>query len=180
MDRATIDDLATRAQLGDRVALEQLLAGSQPALRRLAHKYCPSADAEDALQEVLLQSAAQLGALRVGAAFVGWSMKMLVRECFRLKRRAARWVGLDGEEHASPSGIQALELADLLARLSRTSREILMEREIFGRTAAEAAAVLEISEESAKSRLRRARLELRAAAKGRRPPETGPSAPGAP
>jgi RNA polymerase sigma factor (sigma-70 family) len=178
MDRGKIEELAVLAQLGDRAALEQLLAGSQPALRRLAHKYCPSADAEDALQEVLLQSATQLGALRVGAAFVGWSMKMLVRECFRLKRRAARWIGLLGEEQPAPSHIEALELADLLARLSRTSREILMEREIFGRSAAEAAVILDISEESAKSRLRRARLELRSLA--RKPAETGPSAAGAP
>jgi RNA polymerase sigma factor (sigma-70 family) len=177
MDKAQIEELVARAQQGDQAALEALLAGSRPALLRLARKYCPSADAEDALQEVLSHAAAQVGALRVGAAFVGWSMKMLVRECFRLKRRAARWVGLLEQDVPAPSTVELLELANLLVSLQCTSREILIEREILGRSAAEAAAVLGISEESAKSRLRRARLELRAAAQGEAPPRQSGEAP---
>src|SRR5688500_14542380 len=129
MDKAHIEQLVAAAQRGDQAALEALLVGSRPALARLAKKYCPSADAEDALQEVLLQSTRQLGALKVGAAFVGWSMKMLVRECFRLKRRAARWVGLPDEDLAVPSAVELFELANLLGSLQRTSREILIERE---------------------------------------------------
>jgi RNA polymerase sigma factor (sigma-70 family) len=170
-----VEELVARAQQGDRAAIEQLLARSRPALERLARKYCPSADAEDALQEVLLRSTTRLGALKVGAAFVGWSMKMLVRECFRLKRRAARWVGLLDAEVPAPSNVELLELTDLLSTLSAISREILIEREILGRSAAEAAVLLDISEGSAKSRLRRARVELRAAAQGRKPSDTSPS-----
>lgn len=170
-----VEELVARAQQGDRAALEQLLARSRPALARLAQKYCPSGDAEDALQEVLLQSTRHLGALKVGAAFVGWSMKMLVRECFRLKRRAARWVGLLDADERATSQVELLELADLLLSLSAASREILVEREILGRSAAEAALLLGISEASAKSRLRRARLELRARARGPKAVSTDPS-----
>jgi len=166
MDEQELSSWVSRAQAGDAQALEVILRHSEPAMQRLARRVCPSADASDAVQEVLFRATRQVGSLRVGAAFVGWSMKMLVRECLHLKIKAARWLlqGEIGETAVDPNGrsvTDVLHWAQLLAGLSEKSREILIHHEILGNTVLEASELLGISEESAKSRLRRARVELR-------------------
>jgi RNA polymerase sigma factor (sigma-70 family) len=160
MDQSELSQLVDLAQSGDQGAIERLLAHFEPSMQRLAGKVCPPADAEDAVQEVLMRVSSQVGMLRVSAAFVGWSMKMLVRECLRLKRQAVRWVYTIEEEVTAPH-INERDLVRAMGAISSTSREILLQREVLGYSAQEAALRLSITLESAKSRLRRARTELR-------------------
>lgn len=144
-------------------ALELLLRECEPAMARLAARVCPARDAEDAVQEVLLRMSDQIGGLRMAGAFLSWGMKMVVRECLALKRRALRWAFVDVEKHTETTPVDRLELQRALASLSEKSREILLHRDLLERTAPETAQFLQITVESAKSRLRRAREELRAA-----------------
>jgi RNA polymerase sigma factor (sigma-70 family) len=159
-----LEPLVEKAQKGDAAALERLLVACEPAMQRLARRYCPAGEAEDAVQEILLRASEEIGALRVAKSFVSWSLRMLVRECFRFHRRAVRWVLRDDEEPVSASAVELrLELVRGLAQLSDHSRSILVEHELLGHTKEESAERLGISLESAKSRLRRARSELREA-----------------
>jgi len=165
MQRTSLSELVRRAQEGDRAALERLLSESEPAMRRLAGRVCPAGDAEDAVQEVLWRVSDQVGTLRVSAAFLGWSMKMLVRECLKFKRRAVRWVLTEEEPTTMPEPLQR-DLVRALSSLSKKSREVLLERDVLGYTARETAERLDLSVESVKSRLRRARSELKEAYDG--------------
>lgn len=157
-----LESLVHHAKEGDEAALEQLLEHCKPGLERLAARTCPPADAEDAVQEVLIRVSSSIGALRLAGAFTTWALRMVVRECLQLKRRAARWVF--GEAVGTTTTMP--DVSDLqrgLQKLNAPAREILLHRDLLGRTAKETAAVLGISVESAKSRLRRARHALRRA-----------------
>ena len=173
--------LVQQAKAGDTAAVERLLIECQPALQRLARRTCPPADAEDAVQEVLLRITGAIGGLRLAGAFLVWSMRMLVRECLRFKRRAARYVlGLPEPTPSQPAALATTlarsapntsaayqeemvrrDLVIALGALTAGAREILLHRDVLGRTGPETASLLGISLESAKSRLRRARTELR-------------------
>ena len=57
-----IDDLARRAQDGDRDALEQLLAAVRPRTLNVCRGVLPyTPDAEDACQEALIKVASKIG-----------------------------------------------------------------------------------------------------------------------
>lgn len=156
------EELVPRARDGDAKALEQLLRECEPAMARLAARVCPARDADDAVQEVLFRMSDKIGGLRVAGAFLSWGMKMVVRECFAFKRRALRLVFQDAERQVHSPSEERLELQRALNRISERSREILLHRDLLERTAPETAQSLQITVESAKSRLRRARAELRA------------------
>jgi RNA polymerase sigma-70 factor (ECF subfamily) len=141
--------------------LNDLLRASEPALQRLAARVCLAADAEDAVQEVLWRASSRIGALRVAAAFLGWAQRMVLYECLRLKRRVERLV-FASVEIPQAEVVPSPEVMRAFAQLNLEARDILVHREILGHSAAEAAALLGISVESSKSRLRRARAQLRA------------------
>lgn len=162
MSGASVEELVARAQAGDARALEALLSQSRPALERLSRRVCPPQDIEDAVQEVLLRASSQIGALRVARAFVAWSARMLVRQCHMWKERALRSV-LGGSEPEVAAPRSALDLTRGFGLLSPEARDILFLRDVLGHSGPEAAEALGISLESTKSRLRRARADLRLA-----------------
>jgi DNA-directed RNA polymerase specialized sigma24 family protein len=86
---------------------------------------------------------------------------MLVRECLRLKRQTLRYV-FGSVEMATVSDHTTLDLSRALSSLDMTSREVVIQRDLLGHTASETALIMDASVESTKSRLRRARAQLRA------------------
>jgi RNA polymerase sigma factor (sigma-70 family) len=155
-----LDSLVERAKLGDEVAIERLLEQCEPALHRLAQRVCPASEADDAVQEVLWRVATRVGRLRLTGAFLVWAMRMLVRECLRLRRRASRYL-FGAVEVATVWDNVTLDLTRALSSLDATSREVVIQRDLLGRTASETAMLMGASVESTKSRLRRAREQLR-------------------
>src|SRR5688572_18295467 len=90
LPHSDLEELVASAQGGDSIAMQRLLTECEPALRRLAQKVCPPGDASDAVQEVLWRVTSHIGALRMAAAFMTWSLRMVIRECQRLHRHAMR------------------------------------------------------------------------------------------
>lgn len=156
-----LEPIVERAKLGDEAAIERLLEQCEPALHRLAQRVCPASEVDDAVQEVLWRVASRVGRLRLTGAFLVWAMRMLVRECLRLKRRASRYV-FGSVEVATVSDNVTFDLTRALSSLDATSREVVIQRDLLGRTAGETALIMGASVESTKSRLRRARAQLRA------------------
>jgi RNA polymerase sigma-70 factor (ECF subfamily) len=131
-------------------------------------------DAEDAVQETLWAATRAIRAFRgTASSIASWLFTMVRRECLRLidghKRRPA---GLDGGEDGLPGDIIDPEnavavrrrtelLAEALARLDPLHREVILLRDVRELSAPEAAARLGISVEALKSRLHRARVNLR-------------------
>jgi RNA polymerase sigma factor (sigma-70 family) len=102
--------------------------------------------------------------LRAVPAFAGWLFRMVARECRRLMRKAG--ITLDPSELDAmaapriPSELQR-DLASAIEALPGDYRRVLILRDIEEMTTPEAAEALNLSLEAVKSRLRRAREQVR-------------------
>lgn len=150
------------AHAGDPAALRQLLSTSQRDIRRYAYRHCFISDVDDAVQETLLVLSRKLAALRVLAAYSGWLMRIVRRECHRLGRlalahdpwddsRAEQWLGSQDDSSLR------LEVAQALQSLPAPYREVLLLRDLEELTVAEIATRLSLTPAAVKSRLHRAR-----------------------
>jgi RNA polymerase sigma factor (sigma-70 family) len=157
--------LIEAAQRGDAGAIEQLLAAAKPDLQRFARRLCAGPeDAEDAVQNALWILHRKVGMVRAVPAFAGWLFRVVARECRRLMRRAGIIAGsADVETIAAPHLPSELQrdLAAAIEALPDPYRSVLILRDIEERTAPETAEALGLSLEAVKSRLRRAREQVR-------------------
>jgi RNA polymerase sigma-70 factor (ECF subfamily) len=174
------DRLLAAAQGGDRKALEGLLSLHRKTVFRYGLRYCGSTeDTEDAVQETLWAAARAIGSFRRAAAITTWLFTIVRNKCHRLmfhKHRDADLADLlpslpdtpaaaSAEDDAVTRQIQRI-LAAALAGLEPGHREVILLRDVEGLTAPEAAARLGITVQALKSRLHRARAELRAEVQG--------------
>jgi RNA polymerase sigma-70 factor (ECF subfamily) len=169
-----MDPLVERARSGDTAALEELLAGVAPAIRRFGVRMCRDPhDADDVLQDTLLGIATHLGEYEGRASFLSWVFTLTRTACAR-RRRGAKNRPHEGEDAVARKSDDAptpedraadRELAHALRgaldALSEEHREVILLRDVEGLTAAEAAVALGVSVDALKSRLHRAREALR-------------------
>ncbi len=171
-------ELIDAIRAGDDAALSTLLARHAPTVMRFATKMCRNdADAEDVLQDTLLAAARGVRDLRGGAAVSTWLYTVARSYCIKKRRKSKHapdaMVPLDAPESASIAATSdepddaashremgaALDRA--LRALDDTAREVIVLRDVEGLSAAETADVLGTSVDAVKSRLHRARSELR-------------------
>jgi RNA polymerase sigma-70 factor (ECF subfamily) len=173
-----IDDagLVARCAGGDRAAFDLLARRHGGALHRFALRQCGSArDADDALQDGLLAAWRGAPGFRGDASVRTGLFQVVLHACRRRGRRRAgepdRHAPVEeAEAVASPEAgaeatLEAREqgraLAQALAGLPEEAREILLLRDVEGLSGGEAAEALGIGLPAMKSRLHRARLELK-------------------
>jgi RNA polymerase sigma factor (sigma-70 family) len=154
-----VEQLVRRAQTGDAVALEQLVAELAPYVGRICGPIALDAG-EDAAQESLIAIVRNLRSLREPAALWGWVRTIAVREAVRAAR-GPRAVAVDpGELEAvavpDVSGTD-VDVRQVLAGLRPHHRAILVLRELEGFSEAEAAELLGVSLGTVKSRTARAK-----------------------
>ncbi|WP_370364405.1 RNA polymerase sigma factor [Catenulispora sp. GP43] len=149
------------AQGGDALAMSRLLDELTPYVGRLCAPIALS-DAPDAAQEALIAVFQNLRTLREPAALYGWVRRIAVREAIRVAQRGARQQPAELAELPAPGSPElAVDVRDVLDRLSPEHRAILMLREVEGLDERAAAEVLEVSAGTAKSRLSRAKAAFR-------------------
>ena len=162
--------LAIRCQLGERVALDTLIARWHPPLWRYARNLSGSeAGADDATQEVWLRVLRSLARLREPAKLRSWlfgiAHRVLMDRLRALyKQPAAADEEIDQLPADEPSDEHELELAsmlDELARLPLIENEVLTLFYLRELSLDEVAAVLGVPTGTVKSRLFRARKLLR-------------------
>ena len=161
------------ARAGDPVALEALLRERRAEVVRYAMRLCVSpADAEDATQEALIALSRYIRSLREVAALSRWLFVAVRTHCTRLARRSLRHVLTldDGAPIALEGPNPEDQLVDrqlryrlslILAELDPGSRDVLIRRDVLHETAPEVAAALGLSIPAVKSRLHRARAEVK-------------------
>lgn len=179
--RAQEDRLVAAAQQGDESALRRLLAiVSKPAFR-YGMTFCRDReDAEEIAQDVLSSLVRSLARYRGEGTLSTWAYTVARHACVRHRRRSKqtlasleRWREENGVEPADrsprsdPHGrLERREIAEAVSAALRSLppslREAAVLRDVEGLSAREAAGVLRITERALKSRLHRARLELRA------------------
>ena len=173
--------LLENARRGDRAALEQLLSKYEARIFRFGMRMCRDReDAQDVLQETLLALTKGVADFRGASSLSTWLFTVARSFCIKQRRRskhAPSAVASLSSDHvaeqvasndAAPderSEQRELQraLSDAIAALDLKYREVLLLRDVEGMTAAEVAEVLGISVEATKSRLHRARAQLREA-----------------
>lgn len=184
LTRVTATDptaLLEQARAGDGAALNALLKTLQPQIYRFGMKMCRHPqDAEDVLQDTMLTLARSFRDFRGASSVSTWLYTVARSFCIK-KRRKGKFApraheSLDGLD-ASTSGAlkspdpdphESAESRELreqvqgaIASLDPTYREVLVLRDVEGLTANEVAEVVGISVAAVKSRLHRARTDLR-------------------
>ena len=168
--------LLAAAQDGDVAALNRLVGAHRQGVYRYGLHVCRTTeDAEDAVQETpWAVTRAAIRSFRGAASTIAsWMFAIVRRECLRLlegHRRAPVTLGGNDDDHVAevihPSDALAVRrrvelIASALADLDPLQREVILLRDIQELTAPEAAAQLGISIDALKSRLHRARVNLR-------------------
>lgn len=174
------DELLAAAKGGDARAAEALLARHEKQIYRFGLRMCGNEeDAKDVLQETLLAAFKGLRDFRAEAALSTWLYQIARSFCTKARRRPvgepavkidvhgpeARGIadaddaGPDANAHAREIG--AVLQAAILA-LPESQREVILLRDVEGLSAEEAAKVVGIDVGALKSRLHRARIDLRA------------------
>lgn len=158
--------LLAAAHGGDPRALEQLLKISRPDIRRYAQQHRLLSDVDDAVQEALLIVSRKLPSLRVLAAFSGWLIRLVQRECRRLGRLTLRHDPYDEEKLEQwlvvrdEVGLRR-ELVAALESLPAHYLEVMLLRDLEELTIEEIAARTGLTRPNVKSRLHRARALAR-------------------
>ena len=175
-------DLVARAQAGDLAAFETIVARYEHRIFRLVRQMLgDSADAEDVLQETFIKVYTKLGQFQQQSRLYTWMVRIAVNQALmKLRQRRGQTVSLD-EDIETPAGstprdisdshpnpeeqYQALETAELLQRglqsLSLPYRLVFQLRDIDELSTEETAEALGLTVSAVKSRLLRARLQLR-------------------
>jgi RNA polymerase sigma factor (sigma-70 family) len=158
--------LIEAARGGDADALVSLIAVAQPDIRRYAVRNCRAADIDDAVQETLLLLYRRVGTLRAVTSFSAWLFAVARRACLRLLRQSAGTgdTAADDAEmrlaHLAPEDIR-IDLSRAIQSLPDHYREVILLRDIEELSIDEIAGVLELTRESVKARIHRARLMIR-------------------
>lgn len=166
---------------GDTAALREVIGRLQDSLYRLALRMVGRpADAEDAVQEILLRIVTRLSTWRGEAKQLTWAYRVGVNYLLNLRRRSPQEhaeIGLDdfrddladGLAAADYRGPEAALLAEetrlsctqaMLQCLGREERVVFVLGEIFELTAAESAWILDITPAACQKRLERAKQRL--------------------
>ena len=178
MAMRTDRELLEKARTGESGAVDELLARHEKQVFRFGLRMCGNEeDARDVLQETLLAAFRNVQTFRGDAQLSTWLYQIARSFCTRSRRRGA------GEpEHAEPleqpeaaavpsateppdAQAQAREIGALLQAailaLPEAHREVIVLRDVEGLSAEEAAKVVGIEVGALKSRLHRARMDLR-------------------
>lgn len=185
--RAEYAELVRRAAGGDEDAMERLLMRAQEVAYRFSLLVCGHPeDAEDVMQDALLNTYKHVSQIKEPEAFRTWLYQTVRNACLMKRRRRvnepARLTSIeqsadDDGDHAAidipaegrPADQQLMDawlgerLRKALASLPPGYRVIVVLREMEGLSTREVATVTGLSEANVKQRLHRARLMLRTA-----------------
>ncbi|NKY89636.1 RNA polymerase sigma factor [Nocardia veterana] len=180
-DRAAETALVERAVAGDRTAVTEVVRSLQDPLYRLALRMVGTpADAEDAVQEILLRVVGNLASWRGEAKLTTWAYRIGVNYLLNLRRRSPQEAArldfdgfgadlLDGLAEQDYRGPEATVLTRevrlvcsqaMLQCLARDERVAFVLADVFELTSSEAAWVLGIEAATYRKRLERARTRL--------------------
>jgi len=120
-------------------------------------------DCADAVQEAIITAYSKLHSLRDDRFFKSWLCRILINECYQICRANKKVVPLEDYMEAEYSMEQRnnLGLFNAIMELKKDLRLVIVLHYIEGFRTKEMADILKISEGTVKSRLSRARKELK-------------------
>lgn len=119
-------------------------------------------DSEDAAQNAIIKAYSNLDRLKDKKNFRAWMIRILKNECYTILRQRKPVLDLDEQvEPAYEMEMPDIDLARAFDKLSPDNRIAITLYYYEGYTTAEIASVLDVPEGTIKSRLSRARKDLR-------------------
>lgn len=187
-DYAAMDDaqLVACVRAGEREAFRQITQRCNQRLFRVVRGVIrDEAEAEDVVQEAYLHAYQKIGSFRGEASLASWLIRIALNEAYgRLRRKretveievmetvmdAGNVVPFPGTESTGEDPFRMAETAQLrrwlegaIDALPEGFRLVYLLRDVEGCSVEETATALELREETVKTRLHRARKQLRAA-----------------
>ncbi|HVG17776.1 MAG TPA: RNA polymerase sigma factor [Blastocatellia bacterium] len=175
----TDEEVVERVRAGEAALFEVLMRRHNQRLYRTARSILrDEGEAEDVIQGAYVRSYMHLDQFDGRAKFSTWLTRIAVHEALARLRKRQRFIDIDVEQ-GSTEGSMKLEskaaspeqevltrtlklvLEAAIDKLPQAYRSVFMLREIEGLSTSETAECLDISEESVKVRLHRARVLLR-------------------
>lgn len=169
-------DLVDRLRRGDPAAFEELVIAHQHRVFGVALRMLGSrAEAEEIAQETFLRAHGALGEFRGEAKLSTWLYAIASRLCLNRLASSERRMGREGEEtllrlasgHANP--VDELERSEVetalhraIAELPEERRIVVVLRDLEGLSYEEIAETLGLELGTVRSRLHRARMDLKA------------------
>ena len=168
---------------GDRQAFSELVDRTSGRIYNLGLRMLGNPqDAEDMLQETYIKAFKALSGFEKRSSVTTWLFRIAVNEALMLLRKSKNIVHVDGYAGEEEDGEQDLDIVDwcclpeheflseetlvMLTRaaeqLSPALRMVFILRDVQGFSTQETAEILQINEDTVKTRLVRARLKLRA------------------
>jgi len=166
LDRSADVDLMHRAGAGDREAQRSIVTRLVRRVQHLSRALLAHRDdAKDAAQLSLIQILQSAGQFRGDCDLEGWADRVVVRTTLRHARQVRR-VGSDSLENerlpsVAPVADQAIVAAQCLTSLTEVQRTCVLLRCGFEYSVEEIAELTEVSPNTVKDRLKRARECLR-------------------
>ena len=175
-----LDDLARRAQDGDRDALEALLTAVRPRALNVCRGVLPySADAEDACQEALINIANKIGSWQGNGRFTTWMHAVAVnsaRSTYRRLKNLATPMDFEETGHDRPdprtTSVIAGTRLDLLEAMETLERdhpqfvEPLLLRDVYGLPYEEIARLIDVPLGTVKAQIHHGRKLVRPMLRG--------------
>lgn len=166
----TKNTLVRRARRGDAEAFIALIETCKMSLRRVALGYLKSEeDVADAIQDTILDAYEHIGSLKKEEYFKTWLVRILINRCTKQYRINQHKAYLDDytEEAQCDAGKAEVEFREMLSALPDDSRVIfqLYYGEQF--TIKEIGEILNMNENTIKSKLRRGKEHLRTVLEGK-------------
>ena len=183
--KKTDDQLIKASVKGDKIAFTRLVRRYEDVVFKFAFKICrDTRKAEETLQDTFINVYRKLDSFDGKSKFSTWLYSIVLNNCL-MKRRSAKRAhdimesldepstSADGKrsrdlplaEDTPADVVLRKELRDLMEKsilkLPVEYRSVFVLRDIEGKSTQETARIMKISEEAAKSRLRRARAFLR-------------------
>jgi RNA polymerase sigma-70 factor, ECF subfamily len=171
------EEIVRRVLGGDKALFEILMRRHNQRIYRIVQGILNNdAEAEDVMQEAYVRSYEHLASFEGRSTFVTWLTRIAMHEAFARAQQSKRQTSLDYDDETAVVGspentpernVANMELHNALesaiSSLPPKYRSAIIMRDVEEMTTAEAANLLEISEESLKVRLHRARAMVRRA-----------------
>jgi len=162
--KSIISSAVAKAARGDKEAFSQLVKGMENRLYRVSRSVLRNdADCADAIQEALIRAWLNLPELRSHHLFEHWLIRIVLRECYRIAK-VKQHESLDLMDNAAEYKTNAddkIAIQNAVYSLDIKKRVPFVLHYIEGYKLHEIADMLGISENTVKTRLMRARGEMR-------------------
>ncbi|WP_332632413.1 sigma-70 family RNA polymerase sigma factor [Halalkalibacter flavus] len=153
-----------KATKGNVSSFEKLIVTYKVMMYRVAKTILShDEDCADAIQEAILKAYKNVHTLREPAYFKTWLVRIVMNECHQLNRNRKNLVSIEelAEPYSKDHGFEKIDLEQMLDSLPKEQKQLLKLYHLDDISIHELSLIFEVSENTIKTRLRRAREKMR-------------------